>query len=289
MGFYDLFNKMTLLCVDDGAIFVIPVPMPLGGIVIVGENTIAYMNHWRVSGSGNPSETAQNIQYAALPQTQMTAWGAIDTSTSIEGTPLRYLLSDFMGNIYILVLCTDNGRVSALVVNQLGKTNIPETINYLDNGVVYIGCTFGDSQLIRLRKDSSNHSSLDGNGCVDILETHTNLGPIVDMCVVTGIWSALEIQCIEFINDIEHSLGDRQGQSQIVTCSGAFNNGSLRIIRSGIGMNEEAVVEVSGLKDSWAIKARDDHVFDKYLVQCYIGESRILAIENEEMGEVTHR
>ena len=83
------------------------------------------------------------------------------------------------------------------------------------------------------------------------------------------------------------SSGERHGQSQIITCSGAYNNGSLRIIRSGIGINEEAVVEVSGLKESWAIKASDDDIFDKYLVQSYIGESRILVMENEEMGEVT--
>jgi DNA damage-binding protein 1 len=45
-----------------------------------------------------------------------------------------------------------------------------------------------------------------------------NLGPIVDLCVV----------------DLE-----RQGQGQVVTCSGAFKDGSLRIVRNGIGINEQ--------------------------------------------------
>lgn len=49
---------------------------------------------------------------------------------------------------------------------------------------------------------------------VQIIDSYTNLGPIVDMCVV----------------DL-----DRQGQGQLVTCSGAYRDGSLRIIRNGIG------------------------------------------------------
>lgn len=53
---------------------------------------------------------------------------------------------------------------------------------------------------------------------VEILERYVNLGPIVDFCVV----------------DLE-----RQGQGQVVTCSGAYKDGSLRIVRNGIGINEQ--------------------------------------------------
>lgn len=53
---------------------------------------------------------------------------------------------------------------------------------------------------------------------VEVLERFVNLGPIVDFCVV----------------DLE-----RQGQGQVVTCSGAYKDGSLRIVRNGIGINEQ--------------------------------------------------
>ena len=59
------------------------------------------------------------------------------------------------------------------------------------------------------------------------METFTNLGPIVDMCVV----------------DLE-----RQGQGQLVTCSGAYKEGSLRIIRNGIGIHEHASIDLPGIK-----------------------------------------
>ncbi|GKE24646.1 DNA damage-binding protein 1 isoform X2, partial [Tanacetum coccineum] len=63
---------------------------------------------------------------------------------------------------------------------------------------------------------------------VEVLERYVNLGPIVDFCVV----------------DLE-----RQGQGQVVTCSGAFKDGSLRIVRNGIGINEQASVELQGTSE----------------------------------------
>lgn len=71
-----------------------------------------------------------------------------------------------------------------------------------------------------------NPPNEDGNH-VEILENYTNLGPITDMCIV----------------DLE-----RQGQGQVVTCSGAFDNGTLRVIRNGIGIHEQASVELEGIK-----------------------------------------
>ena len=75
-----------------------------------------------------------------------------------------------------------------------GEISIPECITYLDNGVLFIGSRLGDSQLIKL-----NVKQDEGGSYVSMMETFTNLAPIVDMVVV----------------DLE-----RQGQGQLVTCSG---------------------------------------------------------------------
>lgn len=68
-------------------------------------------------------------------------------------------------------------------------------------------------QLVKLNLQADASGSF-----VEILERYVNLGPIVDFCVV----------------DL-----DRQGQGQVVTCSGAFKDGSLRVVRNGIGINEQ--------------------------------------------------
>jgi DNA damage-binding protein 1 len=88
---------------------------------------------------------------------------------------------------------------------------------------VFIGSTFGDSQLIKLQADKDPETGQ----YLQVLEAYTNLGPIVDFVVVDM---------------------DRQGQGQVVTCSGAFKDGSLRVVRNGIGINEHATVELSGIK-----------------------------------------
>lgn len=54
-----------------------------------------------------------------------------------------------------------------------------------------------------------------------------NVGPVVDFAVM----------------DLE-----RQGQGQVVSCSGVGQDGSLRIVRNGIGLNEHAHIELAGVK-----------------------------------------
>lgn len=70
---------------------------------------------------------------------------------------------------------------------------------------------------------------------VEVLERYVNLGPIVDFCVV----------------DLE-----RQGQGQVVTCSGAYKDGSLRIVRNGIGINEQVL-----LSGPLLVKIPCDHLY----------------------------
>ena len=133
----------------------------------------------------------------------------------------RYLLGNMAGQLFMLLLLKEDKMDGTSVVKDLklellGEITIPECMTYLDNGYVYIGSRLGDSQLVRLNVEPDENGSY-----VTIVETFTNLGPIVDMVVV----------------DLE-----RQGQGQLVTCSGAYKEGSLRIIRNGIGIHELASI-----------------------------------------------
>lgn len=74
--------------------------------------------------------------------------------------------------------------------------------------------------------------------------------------------------------------------AQVVMCSGVMSDGSLRIVRNGIGMIEQASVELPGIKGMWALRASAMDAFDKYLVLSFVGETRILAInEDDELDE----
>lgn len=169
------------------------------------------------------------------------------------------------GNLFMLFLVhEENARgdlvVKDLKVELLGEISIPECITYLDNGVLFIGSRHGDSQLVKLSTKPNDSGSY-----VVPMETFTNLGPILDICVV----------------DLE-----RQGQGQMITCSGSFKEGSLRIIRNGIGIQEHACIDLPGIKGMWAIKfGIEDTSFDNTLILSFVGHTRILTLTNEEVEE----
>ena len=103
-------------------------------------------------------------------------------------------------------------------------TSQATTITYLTDGLTFIGSSFGDSQIVQLTQSD------DAGNAIHEIERWPNIGPIVDFVVV----------------DLE-----RHGQGSLVTCSGGGKDGSLRIVRNGIGIYEQARVELPGIKGLW--------------------------------------
>jgi DNA damage-binding protein 1 len=70
-----------------------------------------------------------------------------------------------------------------------------------------------------------------------------------------------------------------------VTCSGAFKDGSLRVVRNGIGINEHAAIELDGIKGIWSVNPAPGAQYEKYLIVAFVGESRVLGMAGEELDE----
>eukprot|EP00123_Amoebidium_parasiticum_P014344 comp22455_c0_seq3/m.33753 comp22455_c0_seq3/g.33753 ORF comp22455_c0_seq3/g.33753 comp22455_c0_seq3/m.33753 type:complete len:759 (-) comp22455_c0_seq3:20-2296(-) len=223
--------------VEGAANILIPVPQPYMGVIVLGEHTITYVN----------GEAPVAI---AMDNTIMTSYEQIDK----QG--LRYLLADYVGNMYILVLTVRDNKVVGLELNWLGETSTASCLSYLDNRVVYVGSKYGDSQLVRLNADKDPETG----SCIEVLENYTNLGPIVDFCVV----------------DYE-----RQGQGQLVTCSGTGKDGTLRIVRNGIGINPLATLDMSGVKGIWALGANSMGGGDSMLCMSFVGSTTFLLLEQD--------
>lgn len=234
--------------VETEANLVIAVPEPFGGALIIGQESITYHN-------GDDKYLA--IAPPMIKQSTVTCYGKVDANGS------RYLLGDMAGRLFMLLLEREekmdgNVIVKDLKVELLGESAVAECITYLDNGVVYVGSRLGDSQLVKLNVEPDT-----GGSYVQTMETFTNLGPIVDMCVV----------------DLE-----RQGQGQLVTCSGAYKEGSLRIIRNGIGIHEHATIDLPGIKGIWPLRV-DSETNDDMLVLSFVGQTRVLMLSGEEVEE----
>jgi len=232
------------------ACMVIAVPSPIEGALIIGQESITY----------HKGETYLAVAPPAIKQSTLTCYGRVN------GDGLRYLLGDMSGRLFMLFLENQNLQdgsieVKDLKVELLGETSVAHCLTYLDNGVVFVGSAFGDSQIIKLNTEKDENGSY-----ISVMRSFTNLGPILDMCVV----------------DLE-----RQGQGQLVTCSGANKEGSLRIIRNGIGIHEHASIDLDGIMGLWALKVGSvDQEFDDTLVLSFVGQSRVLSLVSDEVEEI---
>lgn len=76
-----------------------------------------------------------------------------------------------------------------------------------------------------------------------------------------------------------------QGQGQLVTCSGAYKEGSLRIIRNGIGIHELASIDLPGIKGMWPLRCGTSRVYDNTLILSFVEQTRVLTLNGEEVEE----
>ena len=76
-----------------------------------------------------------------------------------------------------------------------------------------------------------------------------------------------------------------QGQGQLVTCSGAYKEGSLRIIRNGIGIHELASIDLPGIKGMWPLRCNTNKPFDNTIVMSFVEQTRVLTLSGEEVEE----
>ncbi|KAI8896806.1 CPSF A subunit region-domain-containing protein [Globomyces pollinis-pini] len=183
----------------------------------------------------------QTTTSATIPPTIMKCYTVIDDT--------RYLLSDYQARLYIMALKRSPNGSFQLQCSPIGKTVQASSLAYLSDGYVYVGSHFGDSQLIKLS------SGRDNSKPIIVKETFPNLAPITDFCVV----------------DIE-----KEGQGQIVACSGAYQDGSLRIIRNGIGIDSLAELEnMEQLINLWSLK-KSNSQFDSLLLLSFIDSTRVL-------------
>jgi DNA damage-binding protein 1 len=97
-----------------------------------------------------------------------------------------------------------------------------------------------------------------------VVDSITNLAPIIDFCLV----------------DL-----DKRGQSQVVACCGAHKDGSLRIIRNGIGIEEIGELgDMNGINGLFTLRKTFDSTFDSIMAISFVAETRF-QIMNEGVLE----
>ncbi|KAL0082831.1 mono-functional DNA-alkylating methyl methanesulfonate N-term-domain-containing protein [Phycomyces blakesleeanus] len=222
----------------------IPMPAPVGGVVVISGQYIRFIH---------PDKNPRAI---GIRPCTINSYSIMDQSGS------RIMLADTDGTLYLLAVTLDNKTVDRLSLISLGQIPLPSCLVYLDNDVVFVGSTLGDSQLVHIMECDDTTS---GDVQLEVLEEFPNLGPISDFCVA----------------DL-----DKQGHNQLITCSGVGKDSSLRIIRNGVGLNELAAIEISGVKGVWALRPLFEDVHDDMLVISFFNQTRILQLRDSTMVPV---
>jgi DNA damage-binding protein 1 len=239
---------------DYGASHLIPVQEEPYGLLVLGETSISYFDD---------EEYRIKFRTALEKPTIWSTWTRIDNQ--------RYILSDIYGEIYLLMLELDfQLRIANWKMDPLGESSQATCMVYLAEGLFFVGAHQGDSKVVRILP-----------GELEIMQTLANIGPILDFTIM------------DMGNRSEQGPGSEfsTGQARIVTGSGAWVDGSLRSVRSGVGLQDlgllddlEHVTHLFGLR----LNMSSNQTMDSLLIS-FVDESRLYHFDSEgdvrELGE----
>ncbi|KAK4574813.1 hypothetical protein LTR86_001655 [Recurvomyces mirabilis] len=235
--------------IELGASHLIPLPAPMYGVMIVGETSIAYADEWEFRITNT-----QQLEEATV----FVAWCAVDDQ--------RYVLADDYGKLYLLFIQqNDDGEYAGHQIDVLGQTSRASTLVYLDAGRIFVGSHQGDSQIIQISEKS-----------LEIVQTFSNIAPILDFTIMDMGNRSAEAVVNEFSS----------GQARIVTGSGAYTDGSLRSVRSGVGLEDVGSIGEMGAPVSQVFSLRSQagvQTVDTLIVS-FVAHTRVFRFSGD--GEV---
>ncbi|KAM0754809.1 DNA damage-binding protein 1b [Meredithblackwellia eburnea MCA 4105] len=249
-----------LVLQDPGSETLIPVASDEGteGILVVGEESVRWVPLQLSSGSDTSASKGKGRAGAPAQITCDLPVGMVQAWTAVQDVPGSFLLGDIYGRLQLLKIGrAHTGKVASLSIQDLGDTCSPTSIVFVTPSLIYISSRFADSQLIRLPTSISGDSmSVEGNeNDLQLVEGYASLAPIMDCCLVTT---------------------EGGGASHVVTCSGAYKGGSLRIVRQGVGLTELANLEIEGIRQLWNLSWKGEQL----LVVGFVSETKVLSFSS---------
>ncbi|KAI1095056.1 mono-functional DNA-alkylating methyl methanesulfonate N-term-domain-containing protein [Rostrohypoxylon terebratum] len=226
----------------------------LGGVIVVGETRLLYYD-----------DAAKKTVEASLPESSIfVAWAEYDVS--------HYFIGDDYGALWLLEILLDGAVVTDLQMTKIGVTSRANSLVYLGNNILFVGSHYGDSQVFRVDLGESKS--------IQLIQTLNSIGPIVDLNIM----------------DMGNREGEGQttneyssGQARIVTGSGVYKDGSLRSVRSGVGLDDVGVLaDMTNVRALFSLQSDGTSKTDT-LVVSFLTETRFFkfnpAGEVEEIEE----
>ena len=239
--------------IELGSSHLIPLPPPMYGFLVVGETSISYVDEWDYK-----IIDVQPLDAATV----FVAWCAVDDQ--------RYVLADDYGQLYLLfVQQNQDGEYARHRLDVPGTTSRASVLVYLDGGRIFVGSHQGDSQIIQISERS-----------LEVVQTFANLAPILDFAVMDmGNRGNADAPVNEFSS----------GQARLVTGSGAFKDGSLRSVRSGVGLEDLGSIGDMGAPVSaiFSLRSTAGAEAEDTLVVSFVSHTRVFVFSDD--GEVEEK
>ncbi|KAF4965287.1 hypothetical protein FSARC_6905 [Fusarium sarcochroum] len=264
-------RELDVVIPDPYASMLIPVPLDeekryhvrntegakahLGGLLVIGETLLTYYD----------GLTHRSVSSGLKDPRIFVAWAEYD------GT--RYLLADDYGRLDLLTIETNLESTGVVVTGmtlepmKIGSspaiTSRASSLVYLGDGTFFVASHHGDSQLYQIDIETAT---------IALVQSFSNNAPILDFSIM----------------DMGNREGDAQtgnvfssGQSRIVAGCGAYRDGSLRSIRSGVGLEDRGVLdELEGTRGLFTLRSYGSDLVDTLVVSS-ITETRILSFDPE--------
>ncbi|OAQ87918.1 UV-damaged DNA binding protein [Purpureocillium lilacinum] len=225
----------------------------LGGVLVVGETLLTYFDSLTYSSVSSPLKEPKIY----------VAWAEYDG--------MHYFLADDYGRMDLLTIETTFEATGVVVTGMsVAPMKLPDgtaltsrasSLVYMGDNNLFLASHHGDSQLLKV--DISNRSMIP-------IKTLSNNAPILDFAIM----------------DMGNREGDSQlgnafssGQARIVAGCGAYRDGSLRSIRSGVGLEDEGILdEIPGTRGLFSLKSHGSTAVDT-LVMAFLSETRVLRFD----------
>lgn len=221
-----------------GSSHLLPVPMPCGGLLVLGERSIIYIDSDLKGVIKQPLEADATV---------WTCWTQVDDQ--------RWLLADDYGHLFFLMILVDEDSVDSWRLDLVGNISSASTLVYLEGGFLFVGSHSGNSQVVRI----ADHR-------LEVVQTLPNIAPILDLTIMDLGRGTQAGQISEFSS----------GQARLVTASGAWQDGTIRSVRSGVGMEElGSIGEMSHITEMWALSSFINQDFQDTLVVTFVDETRV--------------
>ncbi|PMD35985.1 hypothetical protein L207DRAFT_556516 [Hyaloscypha variabilis F] len=215
----------------------------LGGLIVVGETKMTYLD----------DESKAVVEFALEEATIFVAWERYDD--------LRYLLADLYHNLHILTIRVEGADIMGIDVRKLGQVTKANVMVNLDDGIFFIGSHECDSMIVQIDPESE---------AIEVVQYMDNVAPILDFAVMDMGNREGETTANEYAS----------GQARLVTASGAFEGGSLRSVRSGVGLEDVGVLaDLEDIREVFALHANEETSSDDALVVSLPTETRIFIFD----------